>query len=168
MTPDRISRKCSSVQWSPHTAMEFSNNELKTGAQSYFRAQLKANYELWIANDSQCGALILLIWNFVFIQICPFFKDLQDMQIKIHFFGLYWKHKWLCVEIGKHSQINDCQLDLQIFKLQRVPALRTFWDLEKTMLHEIRVNGTVGGSQLMQKSPTCTYICKKPWQWKPC
>ena len=67
--------------------MEFSNNELKTAAQSYFRAQLKANYELWIANDSQCGALILLIWNFVFIQICPFFKDLQDMQIKIDFFG---------------------------------------------------------------------------------
>ena len=85
-SPDELSRKCSSVQWSPHTAMEFSNNELKTAAQSYFRAQLKANYELWIANDSQCGALILLIWNFVFIQICPFFKDLQDMQIKIDFF----------------------------------------------------------------------------------
>ena len=107
-SPDEISRKCSFVQWSPHTAMECSNNELKTAAQSYFRAQLKANYELWIANDSQCGALILLIWNFVFIQICPFFKDLQDMQIKIDFFsfGLYWKHKWFCVEVEKHSQIK--------------------------------------------------------------
>ena len=29
------------------------------------------------------------------------------------------------------------------FKLQRVPALRAFWDLEKTVLHEIRVSGTV-------------------------
>ena len=27
-------------------------------------------------------------------------------------------------------------------KLQRVPALRGFWDLEKTVLHEIRVSGT--------------------------
>ena len=27
--------------------------------------------------------------------------------------------------------------------VQRVPALRTFWDLEKTVLHEIRVSGTV-------------------------
>ena len=27
--------------------------------------------------------------------------------------------------------------------VQRVPALRPFWDLEKTVLHEIRVSGTV-------------------------
>ena len=27
--------------------------------------------------------------------------------------------------------------------LQRVPALRVFWDLEKTVLHETRVSGTV-------------------------
>ena len=27
--------------------------------------------------------------------------------------------------------------------LQRVPALRAFWDLEKTVLHEMRVSGTV-------------------------
>ena len=27
--------------------------------------------------------------------------------------------------------------------IQRVPALRTFWDLEKTVLHEICVSGTV-------------------------
>ena len=27
--------------------------------------------------------------------------------------------------------------------LQLVPALRPFWDLEKTVLHEIRVSGTV-------------------------
>ena len=30
------------------------------------------------------------------------------------------------------------------FKVQRVPALRAFWDLEKTVLHEIRVSWTVG------------------------
>ena len=29
------------------------------------------------------------------------------------------------------------------YLLQRVPALRAFWDLEKTVLHEIRVSGTV-------------------------
>ena len=27
--------------------------------------------------------------------------------------------------------------------IQKVPALRAFWDLEKTVLHEIRVSGTV-------------------------
>ena len=31
------------------------------------------------------------------------------------------------------------------FYIKRVPALRAFWDLEKTVLHEIRVSGTVGG-----------------------
>ena len=37
--------------------------------------------------------------------------------------------------------------------VQRVPALRAFWDLEKTVLHEILVSGTVGGPLLTQKSP---------------
>ena len=27
--------------------------------------------------------------------------------------------------------------------VQRVPALRVFWDLEKSVLHETRVSGTV-------------------------
>ena len=47
--------------------------------------------------------------------------------------------------------------------LQRVPALRTFWDLEKTVLHEIRVSGTVLWSPTNANSPTYTYISKKPW-----
>ena len=34
---------------------------------------------------------------------------------------------------------------LELKCLQRVPASRAFWDLEKTLLHEIRVSGTVGG-----------------------
>ena len=32
--------------------------------------------------------------------------------------------------------------------------LRAFWDLEKNVLHEIRVSGTIGGPLLTQKSPT--------------
>ena len=47
--------------------------------------------------------------------------------------------------------------------IQRVPALRAFWDMEKTMLHEIRVSGTVLMPLLMRKSPTCTYISQNPW-----
>ena len=31
-----------------------------------------------------------------------------------------------------------------MFALQRVPTLHAFWDLEKTVLHEIRVSWTVG------------------------
>ena len=48
-------------------------------------------------------------------------------------------------------------------KVQRVPALRTFWDLEKTVLHEILVSGTVLQSPTSANSPTYTYISQKPW-----
>ena len=30
-----------------------------------------------------------------------------------------------------------------IVNIQRIPALRVFWDLEKTVLHETRASGTV-------------------------
>ena len=46
--------------------------------------------------------------------------------------------------------------------IQRVPTLRVFCDLEKTVLHETRVSGTVLWSPTNAKSPTCTYIGKKP------
>ena len=49
-------------------------------------------------------------------------------------------------------------LGFDMIPLQRVPALRAFWDLEKTVLHEIHVSGTVVNPLLTQKSPTCTYI----------
>ena len=47
--------------------------------------------------------------------------------------------------------------------IQRVPTLCAFWDLEKTVFHEIRVSGTVVSPPLMQKSPTYTYISQKLW-----
>ena len=46
--------------------------------------------------------------------------------------------------------------------IQRVPALRGFWDLKKIKLCKIHVSGTVGSLLLTRKSPTCTYISKKP------
>ena len=42
-----------------------------------------------------------------------------------------------------------------------VPALRVFWDLEKTVLHETRVSGTVLWSPTNANSPTYTYISQK-------
>ena len=47
--------------------------------------------------------------------------------------------------------------------VQRVPALRAFWDLEKTVLHEILVSGTVLWSPTNANSPTYMYISHKPW-----
>ena len=47
------------------------------------------------------------------------------------------------------------------FQLQRVPALRAFWDLEKTVLHETRVSETVLWSPTNANSPTYTYISPK-------
>ena len=44
--------------------------------------------------------------------------------------------------------------------VQRVPALRVFWDLEKTVLHETRVSGTVLWSPTNANSPTYTYVHK--------
>ena len=44
-------------------------------------------------------------------------------------------------------------IDLLKWVIQRVPTLRSFWDLEKTVLHEIRVSGTVLWSPNNIKSP---------------
>ena len=56
----------------------------------------------------------------------------------------------LYIELKK----NPYQINKQKRVVQRVPALRAFWDFEKTVLHEIRVSGTVGGPLLTRKSPT--------------
>ena len=60
---------------------------------------------------------------------------------------------------AKFSQVSNFFMN----QLSSVPTLRAFWDLEKTVLHEIRVSGTAGGHLLTWKSPTCTYISQKPW-----
>ena len=45
--------------------------------------------------------------------------------------------------------------------IQRVPALRGFWDLEKTVLHEIHVSRTVLWSPTNANSPTYTFVSQK-------
>ena len=45
--------------------------------------------------------------------------------------------------------------------LQRVHALRAFWDLEKTILHEICVSGTVLQSPTTMKISTYMYMSQK-------
>ena len=45
--------------------------------------------------------------------------------------------------------------------IQRVPALRRFWDLKKTSLHEIYISGSVIDHLIKLKSPTCAYISQK-------
>ena len=68
-------------------------------------------------------------------------------------------------EIAK-AVIQKKRLAMRILRmkwLQRVPALRAFWDLEKTVLHEIRVSGTVLWSLTNANSPTYTYISQKLW-----
>ena len=68
---------------------------------------------------------------------------------------------------GRYNLPNFFSWELDIPKpmvvkeVQRVPALRVFWDLEKTMLHEIRVSGTVLWSPTNANSPTYTYISQK-------
>ena len=62
----------------------------------------------------------------------------------------------------KTVQLKTALCEVYIY-VQRVPALRTFWDLEKTVSDEIRVSGTVLWSPTNPNSPTYTYINKKPW-----
>ena len=45
--------------------------------------------------------------------------------------------------------------------IQRVPALCAFWDLEKTVLHEIRVSGTVLWSPTNANPPLTRTKAKK-------
>ena len=51
-----------------------------------------------------------------------------------------------------HSSSIDVNWNIEFF-LQRVPALREFWDFEKTVLHEMRVSGTVVSPLLTQNTP---------------
>ena len=43
---------------------------------------------------------------------------------------------------------NSLSLYRYIGKLQRDPALRAFWDLEKTVLHEICVSGSPNNAKI--------------------
>ena len=70
--------------------------------------------------------------------------------------------RFICVFIVCTLVILLCISPNLVIKLiQRVPALRVFWDLEKTVLHETRVSGTVLWSPTNANSPTYTYISQK-------
>ena len=64
-------------------------------------------------------------------------------EIRVVIFGKK-REKKLPTEEKQDRQDKAKSIGLETFGLQRVPALRTFWDLEKTMLHEISISGTVG------------------------
>ena len=51
-------------------------------------------------------------------------------------------------QIGRDSSMHLTFLLNTNVIVQRVPALCAFWDLEKTVLHEINVSGTVVGPLL--------------------
>ena len=70
-------------------------------------------------------------------------------------FGCQDPHSGRCILCSIHV--------IRFNGLQRVPALRVFWDLEKTVLHETRVSGTVLWSPTNANSPTYTYISQKLW-----
>ena len=83
--------------------------------------------------------------------------------------NLYFLNRFLTASSIYKIQVSNFYLLFISFVLktwqsiQWVPALRAFWDLEKTVLHEIRVSGTVVNPLLARKSPTCSYINQKPW-----
>ena len=55
-----------------------------------------------------------------------------------------------CFKVLNKNKITG---ELSLNWLQRVRVLRAFWDLEKNVLHEIPVSGTLVSLLLTQKSP---------------
>ena len=89
-------------------------------------------------------------------------------------FCLKYIKERLFADLMSNMQILFRQLKVSLFQIQNlqqmswtefaiefVPALRVFWDLEKTVLHETRVSGTVLWSPTNANSPTYTYISQK-------
>ena len=66
-----------------------------------------------------------------------------------------------CFPLFNHYFYKKLSLYIQIPNITEGLALHAFWNLEKTVLHEICVSGTVWGPLLTRKSPTCTYITQK-------
>ena len=66
-----------------------------------------------------------------------------------------FKPKW------KKTNVNETVAYIRLTDIQRVPALRGFWDLKKTAILKICVSWTIEGPLLTQKFPTCAYISQK-------
>ena len=112
--------------------------------------------------------------------ICVLIGQLYDLLSYIrnlHFLNLYFqntsfhsfrKHLHLKI-LGMYPHNFYCIKESVLFlirnwifmDIQRVPALHAFWDLEKTVLYETCVSGTVLWSPTNANSPTYTYISQK-------
>ena len=57
------------------------------------------------------------------------------------------------VAFSEYMNFNFHQFNVMKLTIQRIPALRGFWDLKKTVLREIGISGTVGGSITNAKIP---------------
>ena len=56
------------------------------------------------------------------------------------------------LDTGKQGGTHSV-LTVSLTSVQRVPALRGFWDFKKTALRKIRASGTVGGPLLTEDGP---------------
>ena len=102
--------------------------------------------------------VLLMTKQWLHISVLSVVLNASVMLVENHFHMSNHDSCWqrLMILVG-----GACSSGMQSYisqVLQRVPTLCGFWDLKKTMLREIRVNGTVGDPLLMQKSPTCAYI----------
>ena len=67
----------------------------------------------------------------------------------------------LCSKKTVAYTVNISAAKITVFPGTEGPRLTRFWDLEKTVLHEPRVSGTVLWSPTNANSPTYTYISQK-------
>ena len=72
------------------------------------------------------------------------------------------KKLYLIFEENVDSFLTFMSRNFLVWTTER-PALRVFLDLEKTVLHETRVSGTVLWSPTSANSPTYMYISQKTW-----
>ena len=122
--------------------------------------------------------IILVVWAYYIASIAVFTSRIHEIFLKsllssntIPFIIVFtfdawleiWRKFWI---VTRYKQIFLSLDPLSNYVWQAftmVPALRVFWDLEKTVLHEICVSGTVLWSPTNANSPTYTYISQKPW-----
>ena len=92
------------------------------------------------------------------IKVCkwfPFYPN-ENREVLVQPLAKFFTYLTKTVaNIVENQGISMVPLFLRL--IQRVPALHAFWDLDKTVLHETRVRGTVQWSPTNANSPTDTY-----------
>ena len=96
----------------------------------------------------KAGARSFWSWQKKVLSYKQYFGDIEPTWLP----EIIWRKKWKIYQVcfwDSYKTTNFPKVQIRIFTkvkysygVQRVPALRGFWDLKKTVLREIHVSGT--------------------------